>query len=96
MSREAFEAWIKRDSTLSVERDGEGYRDMDVYLMWRAWRAAQADAYERAAKVCHEKYMEFTHGVDRTDPTDDWEWGAKSDVAKELREDIRALAKEPT
>ena len=96
MSREAFEAWIKRDSTLSVERDGDGYRDMDVYLMWRVWPVAQADAYERAAKVCHEKYMEFTHGVDRTDPTDDWEWGAKSDVAKELREDIRALAKDVT
>ena len=96
MSREAFEAWIKRDSTLSVERDGEGYRDMDVYLMWRAWQAAQADAFERAAKVCHETYMELTHGVDRSDPTDDWEWGAKSDVAKELREDIRALAKDVT
>jgi hypothetical protein len=48
MSREAFEAWIKRDSTLSVERDGEGYRDMDVYIQWRAWQAAQADAFERA------------------------------------------------
>lgn len=96
MSREAFEAWVKRDSTLSVERDGEGYADMDVYIQWRAWQAAQADAFERAAKVCHEKYMEFTHGVDRTDPTDDWEWGAKSDVAKELREDIRALAKDVT
>ena len=54
MSREAFEAWIKRDSTLSVERDGEGYRDMDVYLMWRVWPVAQADAYERAAKVCED------------------------------------------
>ena len=52
MSREAFEAWIKRDSTLSVERDGEGYRDMDVYLMWRVWPVAQADAFERAEKVC--------------------------------------------
>ena len=56
MSREAFEAWIKRDSTLSVERDGEGYRDMDVYLMWRVWPVAQADAYERAAKVCKDQW----------------------------------------
>jgi hypothetical protein len=52
MSREAFEMWVKRDSTLSVERDGEGYRDMDVYIQWRAWQAAQADAFERAEKVC--------------------------------------------
>ena len=56
MSREAFEAWIKRDSTLSVERDGEGYRDMDVYLMWRVWPVAQADAYERAEKVCRDQW----------------------------------------
>ena len=56
MSREAFEAWVKRDSTLSVERDGEGYRDMDVYLMWRVWPVAQADAFERAAKVCRDQW----------------------------------------
>ena len=52
MSREAFEAWIKRDSTLSVKSDGEGYLDMYVCIMWHAWQAAQADAFERAAKVC--------------------------------------------
>ena len=52
MSRESFEAWIKLDSTLSVERDGDGYADMDVYLMWRVWPVAQDDAFERAAKVC--------------------------------------------
>ena len=52
MSREAFEAWIKRDSILSVERDGDGYLDMYVYIMWHAWQAAQADAFERAEKVC--------------------------------------------
>ena len=52
MSRKAFEAWVKLDSTLSIERDGEGYRDMDVYLMWRVWPVAQADAFERAEKVC--------------------------------------------
>ncbi len=56
MSREAFEAWVKLDSTLSIERDGEGYRDMDVYIQWRAWQAAQADAFERAAKVCRDQW----------------------------------------
>ena len=49
-SRESFEAWIKWDSTLSVERDVDGYRDMDVYLMWRAWQAAQANAIRALAK----------------------------------------------
>ena len=56
MSRESFEAWVKLDSTLSIERDGEGYRDMDVYIQWRAWQAAHADAFERAAKVCRDQW----------------------------------------
>jgi len=59
MSREAFEALIKLDSTLPIDRDGDGYADMDVYIQWRAWQAAQADAFERAA----ERAREFlTHG----------------------------------
>jgi hypothetical protein len=97
MSREAFEAWLNpghHAGNVSPWVEPGRYQKDTHQLAWLAWQAAQADAYERAAKVCHEKYMEFTHGVDRTDPTDDWEWGAKSDVAKELREDIRALAKE--
>ena len=80
MSREAFEAWVKLDSTLPIDRDGEGYRDMDVYLMWRAWQAAQADAFERAAKVAAE------HDVA---PTDD-----PLGVQECITDAIRALAKE--
>ena len=32
MSREAFEAWVRRDSTLSVERDAERYRWLREHL----------------------------------------------------------------
>ena len=92
MSREAFEAWIKRDSTLSVERAGDGYADMDVYLMWRVWPVAQADAFERAVKVCK------THAEDTSPPqkqyedyTDGW-----LDACNEVKWEIEALAKEST
>lgn len=79
MSRESFEAWIKLDSTLSVERDGDGdgYRDMDVYLMWRAWQAARADAYERAANTAADF---LTRG--------------RSPMGRSVAVAIRALAKE--
>ena len=90
MSREAFEAWIQRDSTLSVERDGEGYRDMDVYLMWRAWQAAQADAFERAAKVCLDqtRNLKDTKYVRRNTKRNLYLW--------RCADAIRALAKEAT
>mgnify|MGYP005607476019 FL=1 len=91
MSREAFEAWIKRDSTLSVERDGEGYRDMDVYLMWRVWPVAQADAYERAAKVCHQMSIE-QKGMGYSGRT----CSIRNQRAAECRDAIRALAKDVT
>ena len=89
MSREAFEAWVKLDSTLPIGRDGEGYRDMDVYLMWRAWRAAQADAFERAAKVC--ETAEVPIAIDM------WMGTKKTLTAATaigLADAIRALAKE--
>ena len=93
MSREAFEAWVKRDSTLSVERDGEGYRDIDVYLMWRAWQAAQADAFERAAKMCEAISDEYQRRESMRYPE------MKTDAAtgsSDCEFAIRALAKEAT
>ena len=55
MSREAFEAWISDDGewphTCAKNRDG-GYLLALSADAWRAWKAAQADAFERAAKVC--------------------------------------------
>jgi hypothetical protein len=91
MSREAFEAWIKRDSTLSIGRDGEGYADMDVYIQWRAWQAAQADAYERSAKVCETAEVPIDIDV--------WMGTKKTLTAATaigLADAIRALAKEAT
>lgn len=91
MSREAFEAWIKRDSTLSVERDGEGYRDMDVYLMWRVWPVAQADAFERSASVC----LGMSH--ERRRPLlSPYAAQIRNTRAAQCADAIRALAKEAT
>lgn len=39
--REAFERWVKNDSTLPVKRDAHGYADFTVALMWHVWRAAR-------------------------------------------------------
>lgn len=48
MSREAFEAWYDKNhwSMLSTPKE-------DVASIWRA---AQADAFERAAKACKDKW----------------------------------------
>ncbi len=37
--RAAFEAWIWKDSTLSVNRSGGGYDNMSTALLWSAWQA---------------------------------------------------------
>ena len=46
--REAFEAWIRADSTLHLDRGENGYADMTAELMWHTWRAArkQPDAID--------------------------------------------------
>lgn len=78
MSREALEAWI--EATPVKERWGISYH------CWALWQAAQADAYERAAKVCDARFMERgDDGLVREALT-----------ARSLRDAIRALAKETT
>lgn len=39
--RQQFEAWMKDDSTLSLDRDAHGYTDFSTELMWHSWQAAQ-------------------------------------------------------
>mgnify|MGYP006935475451 CR=1 FL=1 len=94
MSREAFEAWFSDQGRFpracEKGRDG-GYLLQHANTSWSAWQAARAAALEEAARVCHHKYMELRHGVDRTDPTDDYEYGLREEIAVELREAIRAL-----
>lgn len=51
MSREAFEAWIKADSTLPTDRNDHGYVDMTTALMWHAWQAARKQALKDAAQT---------------------------------------------
>lgn len=55
--------------------------------------AALVAAKERqeCAQFLHERYMELEHGTDRTDPSDDYEYGIQSEIIKELRDKIRAI-----
>ena len=55
MSRTAFEAWFSDDGKYprACERSREGGCVLaHAADAWHAWQAAQADAFERAAKVC--------------------------------------------
>lgn len=85
MSREAFEAWATTKDWYSTARSDEEGRDYSSDLCeyaWRAWQAAQADAFERAVKVAAE------HDVA---PTDD-----PLGVQECITDAIRAMAKETT
>ena len=78
MSREALEAWWI--ATGQFLRAGGG--DYEKTFAFHAWQAAQADAYERAAKLCRKI-------------ADNPEYGDLfADGAMECEEAIRALAKE--
>ena len=60
--REAFEAWVSAPPfEMPVTRfpeDGDTwsgqYRHYDVQFAWKAWQAASAAAFERAAVLCRE------------------------------------------
>lgn len=85
MSREAFEAWFSDDGKYprACERSCEGgYVLAHAADAWRAWQAAQADAYERAAKVCRKIANDPGYG------------DLFADGAVECEKAIRALAKE--
>lgn len=75
MSREAFEAWYAKNHrgviSSTPKEDAQ-----------QAWQAAQAEAYERAAKVCKKIAGDPEHG------------DFLADGAIECEKGIRALAKE--
>lgn len=41
MTRAVFEAWMRADSTLPLDRDVHGYVDFTTALLWHTWQAAQ-------------------------------------------------------
>lgn len=54
-ARVAFESWMKKDTTLPMDRNGELYADMHVTLMWHAWKAAIAVGRYEAASAAAER-----------------------------------------
>jgi hypothetical protein len=49
VSRDAFEAWMRSDNTLPVNRDAHGYADFTSALMWHVWQAAQKPSAPESA-----------------------------------------------
>jgi len=92
MSREAFEAWVMQAHciTRDITIDGGMYWASDVETAWLAWQAAQADAFERAAKVCldQKRNLKDTKYVRRNAKRNLYLW--------RCADAIRALAKEAT
>lgn len=90
MSRTAFEAWFSDDGKYprACERSREGgYVLAHAADAWHAWQAAQADAYERAARLCEEHYAGPISAVI---------FEHEHETAQVLAGFIRALAKEAT
>lgn len=89
MSRESFESRYDK-SRLRRWAGGiypDEYSDPQVQLDWCLWQAAQADAYERAAKVCETHYAGPISAVI---------FEHEHETAQLLAGFIRALAKEAT
>lgn len=87
MNREAFEAWYDRYFTEACERFGGIDCSDPKGLAEDAWQAAQADAYERAARLCEEHYAGPISAVI---------FEHEHETAQVLAGFIRALAKEAT
>ncbi len=84
MSREAFETWWESEGQFL--RAGGG--DYEKTFAFHAWQAAQADAFERAAKVCldQKRNLKDTKYVRRNAKRNLYLW--------RCADSIRVLAKE--
>ena len=55
-----------------------------------AFNTGVQDEREACGSLCHQRYMELEHGADSSDPFDDYEAGMRGDVARGLRDAIKA------
>lgn len=50
-TRKAFEEWVRGYSTLSIAKDGCGYLEMTVEMLWHAWQAGISFGRHEAASA---------------------------------------------
>jgi hypothetical protein len=89
MSRKAFEMWYDRYHTEACKQYGGIDCTDPKGIADAAWQAAHADAFERAAKVCHQMSIE-QKGMGYSGRT----CSIRNQRAAECRDAIRALEKE--
>lgn len=49
--REAFEAWMRVDNTLPLDKGDHDYADFTTSLMWHVWQAAQKEIAEKPSRT---------------------------------------------
>lgn len=49
--QEAFEAWMRVDNTLPLDKDNHGYKDFTTAIMWHVWQAAQKAIAEKPSRT---------------------------------------------
>lgn len=87
--RKRFETWARPDSVQAHRHPETGeYLEPGMSAGWSAWQAAVKVERDRCSLICHERFMELEHFTNREDPTDDWQIGLQSEIAKELRDKI--------
>lgn len=49
--RDAFEAWMRVDNTLPLDKGDHDYADFTTSLMWHVWQAAQKEIAENPSRT---------------------------------------------
>lgn len=89
MTRKKFEQEMSSRGRSIGAREGHGYADRQVDLLWQIWQASRKEALEDAAEEAgswSEAYMDQARGGDNSGASDH-----KADAAKQIADDIRTM-----
>lgn len=54
--REEFEAWVNTKTSVARSRDGDGYKDHHVQLMWITWQASRTALCVELPKIVNTEW----------------------------------------